>query len=155
MKKIFILLAVISVAVLSCKPSAKPETQRTNGYSDVPKTKEDSLMLDIKNGHDIAMAKMSKITKLLGDIRIQLDSLAKVPKNKVDNGYLLALTKAQEELNSAENSMNTWMDKINFDSLENDIPKRIQYLEGEKSTVEAVKKRILESISKADSLLKK
>lgn len=155
MKKTFFFLAIIAFAVLSCKPSAKPEEQRTNGFSDVPKTKQDSLLKEVMDGHDVGMAKMSKITKLLSDIRTQLDSLAKVPKNKVDNSYLLALTQAQEELNSAENSMNMWMEKFSMDSLENDIPKRIQYLEGEKSTVEAVKKRILESISKADSLLKK
>ena len=48
-----------------------------------------------------------------------------------------------------------WMEEFNMDSASNDLGKRIQYLTDEKDKVGKVRSLILESVGKADSLLKK
>ena len=51
--------------------------------------------------------------------------------------------------------MNTWMEEFSIDSAQDNIERRIEYLEAERSKVTRVKEEILSVLAKADSALKK
>ena len=117
-----------------------------------PKNKEDSLFHEVMEGHDIGMARMSKITKYLTQIQKALDSINKLPAAKIDEHYQQTLIDLQEDLNYAEYGMNTWMEEFKIDSAKENKEKRIQYLESEKIKVLKVKEAILGSLQRADSI---
>jgi hypothetical protein len=153
MKSFFILAVVLSF--FACKNTSSEPVERTDGYTVVLKTKEDSLYHEVMQGHDIGMAKMGKLRKHLKQIQHELDSLTKLPSKKIDPRYRQALIDLQEDLNYADYSMYTWMDEFQADSAKDDESKRLAYLESEKVKVEKVKESILNSMQRADSLLKK
>jgi paraquat-inducible protein B len=147
------LLAVV-LSFLACKNTSSESGERTDGYTAVLKTKEDSLYHEVMQGHDVAMAKMGRLRKHLKQIQHELDSLTKLPSKKIDQRYQQALIELQEDLNYADHSMYTWMDEFKADSAKDDKSKRLPYLEAEKVKVEKVKKSIFNSMQRADSLLK-
>ena len=127
-------------------------TSRKDGFTPVLNTREDSLFHEVMEGHDIGMARMSKITKYLNQIQKALDSITKLPAAKIDENYQQTLIDLQEDLNYAEYGMNTWMEEFKIDSAKENSEKRIQYLESEKLKVVKVKEAILESLQRADSI---
>jgi hypothetical protein len=139
----------------SCKEKGKAELERKDGFTKVLKTKEDSLVNEVMEGHDIGMARMQKISKYLEQIKVKLDSLSKVPATKLDENYQQSLIDLQEDLNYAEYGMNTWMDEFRLDTLKDNKEKRLEYLEAEKKKILEVKESILSSLARADSLFKK
>ena len=134
----------------ACKDNEQNE--RKDGFSDIPKNKEDSLFQEVMEGHNIGLARMSKITKYLTRIQKSLDSINKLPAAKIDEGYQQTLIDLQEDLNYAEYGMNTWMEEFKIDSAKENSEKRIQYLESEKIKVIKVKESILGSLRRADSV---
>ena len=128
------------------------QSDRKNGFSDIPKNKEDSLFQEVMEGHNIAMSRMVKITKYLTRIQEELDSINKLPAAKIDVKYQQALIDLREDLNYAENGMNIWMEEFKLDSAKENKEKRIQYLESEKIKVVKVKEAILGSLQRADSI---
>ncbi len=58
------------------------------------------------------------------------------------------------DLRNAIFAMDKWMAEFNMDSAKEDMEKRVQYLLDEKMKVGKVKDAILNSLNKADSLLK-
>ena len=151
--KAYFLLAVV-FSFFACKNTSSESAERTDGYTVVLKTKEDSLYHEVMQGHDIGMAKMGKLRKHLKQIQHELDSIAKLPSKKIDQRYQQALIDLQEDLNYADYSMYTWMDEFKADSAKDDKTERLSYLESEKVKVEKVKESILNSMQRADSLLK-
>jgi len=152
MKKIMLFAAIIT-ALVSCSDNSQAPA-RTNGYSDVPKTKEDSLMQEVMDGHDVAMAKMGKLAGYRKQTLQKADSLSK--SNSAKKGELIqSLHSTAEILQASENEMNAWMEGFSLDSAKEDKAKRIAYLEAEKIKVDRVKTDVLSSIALADSLLKK
>ena len=152
MKKL-ILAVTATIALLvfaACKDNEQNE--RKDGFSNVSKNKEDSLFHEVMEGHDIGMARMSKITKYLTRIKTTLDSINKLPAAKIDEGYQQMLIDLQEDLNYAEYGMNTWMEEFKIDSAKENKEKRIEYLESEKIKVAKVKEAILSSLQRADSI---
>ena len=123
--------------------------KRTNGYSDQPQSKEDSLIKDVMHDHDEGMARMGKLTVAIRQLRAKADSLIKSKRNPE------AEKKVLEELEYAESAMNTWMREFNMDSLKDQAARRLDYLEKEKQKVSRVRENIFESIRRADSLLKR
>jgi len=137
----------------ACNNSDRGENnERKDGFSNIPKNKEDSLFQEVMEGHNIGMARMSKITKYLTRIQKSLDSINKLPAAKIDEGYQQTLIDLQEDLNYAEYGMNTWMKEFKIDSAKENSEKRIQYLESEKIKVIKVKESILGSLQRADSI---
>lgn len=120
---------------------------RTDGYSDKPQTKEDSLFKEVMHDHDEGMARMGKLTVSIRQLRSRADSLLKVRRNSEAEKKIL------EDLEYAEMAMNTWMREFNMDSLKDQAARRLDYLEDEKKKVARVRENILESIRRADSLL--
>ena len=155
MKKIFFVLsAIIVILSVSCNnsPNNNPATSDNK-----PKTKSDSLMDDIMAGHDASMARMNKLSVFKAKVQHAIDSISALPEKaqKASEAFKAALDSTRAKLNSAEESMNKWMDEFNMDSLENNIAERIKYLEAEKLKVSKVRDDIYNSTNKADSLLKK
>ena len=147
--RLCILLAL--VILVSCGSNSD---ERKNGYSNTPKNPEDSLFQDVMDLHDVAMSKMGKLAGYRKQFDAKIDSLKKVKSNTKES-----LTKRYGEisgdLKQAEDRMNTWMEQFSIDSAQDDVKRRIAYLESEKSKVSAVKDEILSALTKADSVLTK
>lgn len=138
----------------ACNNADEHASHRTDGFSDVAKTPEDSLFKLVMEGHDVGMAKMGKIKEAQKLAQVTLDSL----NNTTGLGkeaLQQALMDVQEDLNYAEYSMNTWMEEFNVDSARDNREVRLTYLKAEQEKVDKVKNAILESLRVADSIFKK
>ena len=120
---------------------------RTTGYGDKPQSKEDSLFKDVMHDHDEGMARTRELNEAIRQMRSKVDSLVKANRNPEAERKIL------EELEEAKNSMKTWMEEFNIDSLKDKAERRIEYLETEKKKISNVRDNIRESIRRADSLL--
>jgi hypothetical protein len=150
-----IILTIAIACLLTAACSDNTDKPRTDGFSDKPLTKEDSLDKEVMDGHDAAMAKMGHVRRYLVQIKKEQDSLVKLPAEKQDVLYLQMLGELEKDLSTAENGMNSWMEAYNMDSAKDNKELRIKYLESEKVKVDSVKKLVLGSVLKADSLLQK
>jgi hypothetical protein len=152
MKKIFPLAVVLSVIfAMSCN-----ENDGGQGRDAGPKSRTDSLLSDVMDGHNIGMAKMGRLSRAEQTTKRLLDSIAALPAKarQATEPLKIKLDSLQKELSYAEFAMNKWMDEFNVDSAVENVKDRIKYLEGEKLKVTKVKDAILSSLQKADSLLK-
>lgn len=148
MHKVFSLLAtglILSFTACNNDDSAKKD-----------KVMADSLQKETLHLHDIAMPRSLKIPGIQKQVQAMLDSIGKLPaKAKEAAAPLKArLEEVKGELSYAESAMDTWMQELNLDSAKNDIQKRIDYFTSEKMKVSKVKDAVLNSLSKADSVLK-
>ena len=140
------------VILVSCADSSSDE--RKNGYSDVPKNPEDSLFQDVMDLHDQAMSKIGKVKGSREQLNAKIDSLKKV-KSSATESLTEKYTEISNDLKQADDKMSTWMHEFSIDTLQDDVKRRIAYLESEKSKVAAVKDEIVSALSKADSALDK
>lgn len=150
MKTFFYLFLLIILA--SCTENSPDE--RKDGFSDTRKNPEDSLFQDVMDQHDEAMAKMGRIVGYRKQFDAKIDSLKKVrssAKESIEKKY----QEISAELKKAEDGMNKWMQEFSIDSAQDNIERRLQYLESEKAKVTRVKEEILSALSKADSAQKK
>lgn len=155
MKKLILPFVVsIFIGLVSCNNSE--DSHSNHASRNEPKTKADSLMKDVMEGHDIGMAKMGKLTRAEQTTRRLIDSIAKLPAKArlAAEPLKVKLDSLQKDLQYAEFAMNKWMDEFKYDSAVNDIRERINYLGEEKLKVTKVKESILNGLQKADSLLK-
>jgi len=145
-------LSLIALLFLvSCGSNSSDE--RKNGYSDVPKNPEDSLFQDVMKLHDEAMSKMKKLAVYRNQLNSRVDSINKI-KSSAKESLAKKYSELSTELQHAEDEMNTWMEQFSIDSAQDDVSRRITYLESEKAKVSRVKDEILSALSKADSALK-
>jgi DNA repair ATPase RecN len=153
MKKI--ILPFLAVAILAaCNSSDKKgEGNKTEG----PKTQVDSLMDAVMEGHDVGMGKYSKLTNVQKEVTHLIDSISKLPAKAQEAiaPYKAKLDSVGEDLSYALFAMDKWMEEFNMDSAVNNMEQRIKYLTSEKMKVGKVKEAILNSLAKADSVLKK
>jgi len=152
MKKTLIpAIVLLIIFFVACNNESNEKTPET-----APKTAADSLMHDVMNGHDVAMSKMGKLSVMEKEVQRIIDSIAKLPaKTKaVLAPYKRNLDSSLEELKSAKNGMEKWMDDFNMDSAITNTEERIKYLSDEKLKVTSVKENILSGLAKADSLIK-
>ena len=86
-----------------------------------------------------------------------LDSISTLPAQqaKAAASYKQQLETLVSDLNYADFAMDKWMVEFNLDSAKDNLQLRMVYLQSELDKVLNVKKAILGSLSKADSLLKK
>lgn len=152
MKHAFLFLSII-VVLFSVSCADSNPTDRANAFSDKPKTVEDSLLHEVLEGHDVAMAKMMKLSKSISRVDQMLDSVNKIPAASQNREYIVALQQLKEKLSYAEMAMNTWMEEFKLDSLKENSALRIQYLEAEKVKVNKMRDAVLGSLAQADSLL--
>jgi len=153
-KSIFYFALLVAVSIVACNDAANEHNRHVKGKE--PKTLVDSLNEAVDDDHIIGMSKMGRLTRAEQTTRRLLDSLAKLPvkarqaaepfKNKLDS--------LQKELSYAEAAMDKWMKEYKMDSLINNVEERVRYLSSEKLKVGKVKEAILNSLQKADSLIK-
>lgn len=155
MKKLFFYFAfLVTTSIIACNDAANEH--KSHGKGNGPKTTVDSLNQAVDDDHIIGMSKMGRLTRAEQTTRRLLDSIAKLPtkarqaaepfKNKLDS--------LQKELSYAESAMDKWMKEYKMDSLVNNVEERAKYLSSEKLKVGKVKEAILNSLQKADSLIK-
>jgi hypothetical protein len=151
MKKLFLILFAISfVLFTACNNSKDP------GNKTVSKTEADSLYEQVMDGHDAGMGKMGKLTKAQQEVIRLIDSIGKLPAKtrQAAAPYKSKLENLLAELKSSENGMNQWMESFNIDSAVTESKERLNYLATEKLKVNKVKDAILNSLKKADTVLK-
>lgn len=148
MKKLLQLSAV--VFFLACNNSAND----TNGAA---KTQADSLMNEVMEGHNAAMAKMTRIEETQKKIQQVIDSISKLPEPAQKNSgmYKVQLDSMLSKLRSANIAMDNWMGGFNMDSAKDNPDERIKYMQSEKIKVTQVKDEMISDLKDADSLLKK
>jgi hypothetical protein len=108
-------------------------------------------------GHDEVMPKMGKIRGAQKEAQRLIDSIAALPAKAQAEAALLK-TKLEElvkDLSYADFAMDKWMTEFSLDSAKDNMAMRLKYLADEKLKVNKVKEAILNSLAKADSLLKK
>lgn len=149
------LLLFVSVCLLFACNSKKEEGGKE--MAGEKKSMADSLMEQVMDGHDVGMAKYGKMQGYKKQIDALLDSISKLPAKAKEAAapYQEKLQSTGQELATALAQMDKWMEEFNMDSAANDMEKRILYLAEEKDKVGKVKSLILETVGKADSLLRK
>ncbi|SDD81893.1 viral A-type inclusion protein [Niabella drilacis] len=150
MKSLFFPLAM--VLLMACGNSGQ---QSASDTGDGPKTKADSLLQEVIDGHDVAMPKMKKLERLMKESSSAIDSLGKLPAadQKQNAALKTNLEAVLNELRGADKAMHEWMNGFKYDSLQNNEPERIKYLEDQKTKVNQMKDAVLSSISKAEGVL--
>ena len=138
--------------LVACTNNSSDE--RKNGYSDVPKNPEDSLFQEVMDLHNQAMAKVGRVKGSREQLDAKIDSLKKV-KSVAKESLTKEYKAISADLQQAADKMDKWMNEFVIDSMQDDVKRRIDYLESEKIKVSAVKDEILSALSKADSALKK
>ena len=127
-------------------------SDRKDGFTKGPQSAEDSLFDEVMHGHDTAMAKMGKLGRYKKEVTAKLDSLKKVGGKKwADVGQ--SLNGLKTDLQQAEDGMNKWMEDFDIDSAQDNIERRLEYLKNEKIKVDEVKRKIFQTLDKADSIL--
>lgn len=121
------------------------------------KSRADSLMDDVMHGHNIGMAKMSKVSAAEKKVQQAIDSISKLPPGlqKQSSTYGIQLDSLLRQLQFADYAMNKWMDEFNMDSEANNSERRIKYLESEREKVLKVKDTMLSTLKRFDSLFKR
>ena len=151
MKSLFAILFVLAItAMTACNNSADTKNDT------VTKTKADSLLDEVDDGHAVAMGKMGRLNRTEQEVSRLIDSIGKLPAKARDAAapYKAKLESLLEELKTADVNMNQWMESFNMDSAINNTEERIKYLATEKIKVNNVKDAVLNSLQKADSVLK-
>ena len=151
MKSLFAILFVLATtAMTACNNSADTKSET------VTKTKADSLLDEVDDGHAVAMGKMGRLNRTEQEVSRLIDSIGKLPAKARDASapYKAKLESLLEELKTADVNMNQWMESFNMDSALNNTEERIKYLATEKIKVNNVKDAVLNSLQKADSVLK-
>lgn len=146
----FLLAAGILLAAACNNPDPTPGNA-------VVKTKADTLLDEVNDGHNIGMARMGQLTRTQQETSRLLDSINQLPSKlqAAAASYKSGLEKLRQELNYAESAMDSWMSEFKWDSTFASNDSKISYLETEKEKVTKVKEAILGSLQQADSLLKK
>jgi hypothetical protein len=114
-------------------------------------------MEEVLKGHDKAMAKMNKVNEAKNNIQHFIDSISKLPADiqKKSLQYRMQLDSTFNRLSFANYGMEKWMNEFNMDTLKDDKDELVKYLESEKLKISRVNDIMLNSLQKADSLLKK
>ena len=152
-KAIIAALAIAMIVIVSCNDNTA-DNGRTNGFSDKPITKADSLEKEVMDVHDVAMGKMGTVRKYRQQLKQRIDSVSAI-KPALHGKYLQMLSKMEKDLAEADQAMMDWMDQYVVDSARDNNELRIKYLEAEKVRVGAVTKQVLLSLQRADSLFHK
>ncbi|WP_346237471.1 viral A-type inclusion protein [Niabella insulamsoli] len=138
---------LLSSLLFSCKNDASGD-----GGSEKPLS--DSLLQLVLDGHDVAMPKMMKLSRLQKEAQAEMDSLKGLP-GAAHTARIAALDSTIKKLSFADVSMNEWMEGFRYDSLKNDETARVAYLKMQLESVNQMKDIVLATIEEADSVLAK
>lgn len=159
MKSSFLLLSFAVILLVACQSGQEKghEGHHGHGETDKPLTLADSLYQDVMDAHDAVMPKIGKVRGAQKRVQQILDSINALPgkAQKANQDLKTTLEKLVSELNYADFAMDKWMTEFNLDSGANNPDVRVKYLTDEKMKVTKVKEAIINSLAKADTLLKK
>ena len=155
-KLAIIFLAFGFLAACNNKKSADSKGVLGGKDGETYRTIADSLEHGVMDGHNAGMAKYGKLTAMQNEAQRLLDSISKLPAKAREamTPLKIKLDALVEDLRSAKDGMDKWMEEYNMDSAVNNIEQRINYLTSEKIKVSKIKEDILNSLQKADSVLK-
>jgi hypothetical protein len=141
-------LLIFTLVLAACDNSG-------NSNDQTGKSRSDSLMDEVMEGHNIGMAKMNRISMAEKEVQQTLDSISKLSANLQKNSlsYKMQLDSMLDRLKFADYAMNRWMNEFNMDSFSNNEEERVEYLESEKEKIFKVKDTMINSLQAADSLL--
>jgi hypothetical protein len=143
------LLAAI-IAGTSCNNSGQSESLQKQA---------DSLFDAVIKVHDVGMPKIIRVQKMQARASELTDSIGKLPVTLQQPlaTYKLQLDTLVTDLKYANSAMNLWMGEMATfqDTLVNNLPERIKFLNNEIEKGNKINQAILGSLAKADSLLKK
>lgn len=153
-KLFFAALLIITASMVACNNADSGKDVRESAQN--LKEKADSLYDSILKGHDVGMAKYEKLKRARTRTQEMIDSLDKLPAQarKASADLRARLSSLGQELADAKDGMDKWMAEINFDTLSNDIQEKVHYYTSENEKTQKMKAAILNSLQKADSLLK-
>lgn len=145
-----VIIAIGMILLTACNNNAPNQQAEVEGKSAL----SDSLFDAVMESHDVAMPKMFKLERLQKEAKAKSDSLNKLPAAlKKENATTKAgLDSLVKDLEYADFAMNKWMQEFKYDSLKNNEPERIKYLQSEKVKVDKVKDAVLGSLQKAEAL---
>lgn len=149
MKKYIIIVASI-LTFVACNSNEGKKSKHTEAEA---KALKDEVM----EGHDIGMAKTPKISQMQKEVNRILDSIGRLPAKSQEAvaGLKGRLDSLRKDLDYADFAMNKWMEEFNYDTAtKGDLDRRVEYLVDEKMKVNKVKDAILNSLAKADSVLR-
>lgn len=154
-KLLFPAACLLLVLYTACNNGGKKENKE-GPVTEAPKTLADSLMTDVMDGHDAGMSKYGKMQGMQKQVQAAIDSISKLPAKaqQAAAGYRARLDSAAKDLGYAIAAMDNWMETFNMDSALDNMQERIRYLTDEKMKVGKVKEAIMNSLQRADSLLK-
>jgi len=149
MKKLLLFITVTAF-IVGCNNEKHDHPTTTDT---APTTAADTLLQEVIQGHDEAMAaQMTKMKKAKEQVAHMIDSLGKL-SNTAASAMKTQFDAALVKLNDADAAMNKWMEEFNYDSAKNNVEQRMKYLTEEKLKVGNVKSLIFESLGKVDSLV--
>jgi len=144
--------------LLACQSSTNSSNDH-HGHStmETPKTPADSMYGQVMEMHDQVMPKMGKVRGAQKKAQALLDSIGALPTRSAATltAYKKELETLVSDLNYADFAMDQWMMEFNLDSGKNNIEIRLAYLRSEFDKVSKVKDAVVNSLAKADTLLKK
>ncbi len=144
--------------LLACQSSSDNSSDHSaHSAMEAPKTPADSLYGQVMEMHDLVMPKMGKVRGAQKRAQALLDSIGSLPTRSATTltPYKKELETLVSELNYADYAMDQWMMEFNLDSGKNNIEIRLAYLRAELEKVSKVKDAVVNSLTKADTLLKK
>ncbi len=149
----------MGLSVLGACQSSSDNSSDHSAHSamEAPKTPADSLYRQVMEMHDLVMPKMGKVRGAQKRAQALLDSIGSLPTRSAATltPYKKELETLVSELNYADYAMDQWMMEFNLDSGKNNIEIRLAYLRAELDKVSKVKDAVVNSLAKADTLLKK
>ncbi|HSU28290.1 MAG TPA: hypothetical protein VLJ68_07910 [Chitinophagaceae bacterium] len=155
MKKIFLpLTCMVIFSLFACNNGGKKAG--STGKTDTITSKMDSLENDVNEGHIGGMQKLGKLQAMQTELERIVDSIEKLPA-KARNAmapFREKVNKVIDELKSARQGMDKWMDEYNMDSALTNANERMKYLAEEKLKVANIQESIVGGIQKADSLIR-
>lgn len=159
MKSNRIALSFFALIVLACNNEVHNEHEGhgKHGASEKPLTLADSLYNEVMGAHDEVMPKMGKVRGAQKRAQELVDSISQLKGEALKSNLSLKkeLEQLVSDLNYTDYAMDQWMTDFNLDSGSTNQEVRVKYLLDEKVRVTKVKEAILNSLAKADTLLKK
>jgi hypothetical protein len=159
MKSFLVGFSFLSLSLLACNNAGQNEHEghEHHDQNEKPLTLADSLYNEVMAAHDEVMPKMGKVRGAQKRAQELVDSISQLKGEalKVNLPLKKSLEQLVSDLNYADYAMDQWMTDFNLDSGSTNQEVRIKYLSDEKGRVAKVKEAILNSLAKADTLLKK
>ncbi len=153
MKSLQLIALLVTLSILSCSKSGDHSTMNHDSDQTQEEGPNQALYNQMMDIHDEVMPKMDDVMKLKRELQEQI---ANSPDMVIERKK--ELENVISNLDSANNSMMSWMHRIHeFNPLADSVDqeKAREYLESEMEEIKKVKELMSESIEKAKSEMKK